>query len=100
MPSDPQNKASMSLSINSHVVPSSRVTSNDLENEHRRSKSRRIETSFFPDFITTFLTENFDINILNDELVSIYLIEGESKTYYAAMISIDVIFWKELLKEK
>ena len=95
---DAQNNASMSMSINLHVVPSYRVTSNELENELRRSKSRRIETSVCPDFITTFLTENFDINILNDELVSIYLIEGDSKTYDEAMISIDVIFWKEAIK--
>lgn len=39
-----------------------------------------------------------DINIFNDELVSIYLIDGDSKTYDAAMISIDVIFWKEAIK--
>ena len=54
---DAQKNASMSMSINSHVVPSSRVISSELENELRKSKSRRIETSFCPDFITTFLTE-------------------------------------------
>ena len=54
VPSDAQNNASMSMSINSHVVPSSRVISNELENELRKSKRRRIETSFGPDFINTF----------------------------------------------
>ena len=32
--------------------------------------------------------------------MSIYLIEGDSKTYDEAMISIDVIFWKEAIKRE
>ena len=48
-------------------------------------KKRRTETRFGPDFITTFLTEDFDIDTLNDELVSIYLIEEDPKTYDEAL---------------
>ena len=98
--SDVQNNASTSMSVNSHVVSSSNVISNEHENELRRSKRHRVETSFGPDFITTFLTEIFDINVLNDELVSIYLIEEDPKTYDEAMRSIDVIFWEEAIKSE
>ncbi|XP_070045426.1 uncharacterized protein [Nicotiana tomentosiformis] len=58
---------------------------NEHENELRRSKRRRIEASFGPDFITTFLTENIDLDVWSDELVSIYLIEEDPKTYNEAM---------------
>lgn len=58
MPSNAQDNASMSMSINWQVVPSSRVISNMHENELRRSKDLRFETSFGLDFITTFLTEH------------------------------------------
>lgn len=71
------NNVSTSTSTNSGIVPSS----NEHENKHRRSKKCRLETSFIPDFITTFLSYFFYINILNDEFLSIYLIEEEPKTY-------------------
>lgn len=93
-----QNNASMSMSVNSHVVPFSDVIVNEHEYELRRSKRRRTETSFGPDFITTFLTEKFNIDTLNDELVSIYLIEEDPKTYNEAMRSIDAMFWKKAIK--
>ncbi|OIT31741.1 hypothetical protein A4A49_65420, partial [Nicotiana attenuata] len=83
-----------------YIVPSSSVTANEHENKLRRSKRRRIEASFGPDFITTFLTENIDLDILSDELVSIYLIEEDPKTYNEAMRSIDANFWKEAIKNE
>ncbi|XP_070054862.1 uncharacterized protein [Nicotiana tomentosiformis] len=61
------------------------ITANDHENDLRRSKRRRIEASFGTDFITTFLTENIDLNLLNYEFVSTYLIEEDPKTYDEAM---------------
>ncbi|XP_070007571.1 uncharacterized protein LOC142165387 [Nicotiana tabacum] len=82
------NNASTSMSVNSHIVPSSSVTANEHENELRRSKRHRIEASFGPDFITIFLTENIYLDVLNDELASIYLIEEDPKTYNEAMRSI------------
>ncbi|OIT06158.1 hypothetical protein A4A49_61510, partial [Nicotiana attenuata] len=100
VPSDVPNNASTSMSINSHIVSSSSVTANEHKNKLRRSKRRRIEASFGPDFITTFLTENIDIDILGDELVSIYLIEEDSKTYNETMRSIDANFWKEAIKSE
>ena len=98
--SDVKNNSSTSMYINSHVVPSYRVISNEHEKELRRSRRRRIETSFGPDFITTFLIGNFDIIVLNDELVSIYIIEEDLKTYDDAVRSIDVLFWKEAIKSE
>nr|XP_016461288.1 PREDICTED: uncharacterized protein LOC107784646 [Nicotiana tabacum] len=56
VPSVVPNNASISMSVNSHIVPSSSVTANEHENELRRSNRRKIEASFGPDFITTFLT--------------------------------------------
>ncbi|XP_070057462.1 uncharacterized protein [Nicotiana tomentosiformis] len=100
LPSDVHNNSSTSMSINSHIVPSSNVTANEHENELRRSKRRRIEASFGPDFITTFLTKNIDLDILNSELVSIYLIEEDPMTYNEAMRLIDASFWKETIKSE
>ncbi|OIT26751.1 hypothetical protein A4A49_56888, partial [Nicotiana attenuata] len=100
VPSVTPNNASKSMSINSHIVPSSSVTANEHENKLRRSKRRRIEASFGPNFITTFLTENIDFDVLSDELVSIYLIEEDHKTYSEAMRSIDASFWKETIKSE
>ncbi|OIT29810.1 hypothetical protein A4A49_65785 [Nicotiana attenuata] len=100
MPSDVRDNASTSMPINSHIVSSSSVTANEHENKLRRSKRRRIEASFGPDFITSFLTENIDLDVLSDELVSIYLIEEDPKTYSEAMRSIDASFWKEAIKSE
>ncbi|OIT30946.1 hypothetical protein A4A49_58239, partial [Nicotiana attenuata] len=100
MPSDVTNNASTFMPVNSHIVPSSSVTANEHETNLRRSKRRRIEASFGPDFITTFLTENIDLDILSDELVSIYLIEEDPKTYSEAMRSIDASFWNEAIKSE
>ncbi|XP_075095193.1 uncharacterized protein LOC142173494 [Nicotiana tabacum] len=61
------------------------ITANDHENDLRRSKRRRIEASFGTNFITTFLTENIDLNLFNYEFVSTYLIEEDPKTYDEAM---------------
>ena len=74
-----------------------------METEPRRSERQRIETSFGPDFITSFLVEvleNFDIDALTDELVSLYLLEEDPKTYQEAMRSIDANFWKEAIKSE
>ncbi|OIT30130.1 hypothetical protein A4A49_58059, partial [Nicotiana attenuata] len=100
VPSDVTNNASTFMHVNSHIVPSSSVTANEHENNLRRSKRHRIEASFGPDFITTFLTENIDLDVLSDELVSIYLIEEDPKTYSEAMRSIDASFWKEAIKSE
>ncbi|XP_070049708.1 uncharacterized mitochondrial protein AtMg00810-like [Nicotiana tomentosiformis] len=72
MSSDVSNNASTSMSINSHIVPYSSITANEHENKLRRSKRRRIEASFGPDFITTFLTENVDLDVLSDELIATF----------------------------
>ena len=64
----------------------------DSIDEPRRSKRCKVETSFGPDFLTNFLTEDFDFNFLSDELVSAFFIKKDPKTYGEAMRSIDVSF--------
>ncbi|XP_075074780.1 uncharacterized protein LOC142162334 [Nicotiana tabacum] len=98
--SDMPNNASTSMPVNSHIVPFSSVTANEHENKLRRSKRRRTEANFGPEFITTFLTENIDLDVLSNELVSIYLIEEDSKTYSEAIRSINASFWKEDIKSE
>ncbi|OIS97426.1 hypothetical protein A4A49_62486, partial [Nicotiana attenuata] len=100
VPSDVTNNASTFMSVNSHIVPYSSVLANEHENNLRRSKRRRIEASFGPDFITTFLTENIDLDISSDELVSIYLMEEDPKTYCEAIRSLDASFYKEAIKSE
>ncbi|OIT29604.1 hypothetical protein A4A49_59085, partial [Nicotiana attenuata] len=100
VPSDVRDNASTSMHVNSHIMPSSGVTANEHENKLRRSKRRRIEASFGPDFVTTFLTANIDLDVLSDEVVSIYLIEEDPKTYSEAMRSVDASFWKDTIKSE
>lgn len=68
-----------------HVnLPASSSSIENLGTEPRRSERQRIETSFDPNFITSFLVEvleNFDIDALTDKLVSLYLLEEDPKTY-------------------
>ncbi|XP_075077010.1 uncharacterized protein LOC142163773 [Nicotiana tabacum] len=100
VPSDVPNNASTSMSVNSHIVPSSSVISNEHKNKFRRSKRHRIEASFGADIITTFLTKNIHLDVLCNELELIYLIEEDPKTYNKAMRSIDANFWKEIIKSE
>ncbi|OIT38552.1 hypothetical protein A4A49_59382, partial [Nicotiana attenuata] len=100
VPSDMPNNASISMSVNSRILPSSSVTANEHEKELRRSKRHRIEASFGPDFVTSFLTKDIDFDILNDEFVSIYLIEEDPKTYSEKIRSVDASFWKEVIKSE
>lgn len=92
--STPSTSASTSLQVpttssgQDEVVPS------------RRSKRRRTETSFGPDFITTFLTEVENVDKLDELFVCYLLIDDEPKTFEQAMSSIDTSFWKEAVNSE
>ncbi|XP_074266722.1 uncharacterized protein LOC141590003 [Silene latifolia] len=80
-------------------------TSVDHAVEPRRSKRPRVEKSYGSDFIRTdairlHLSENAGDICAFDELVSAFLIEDDPKTYDEAMRSIDVVFWKEAIKNE
>ena len=64
-------------------LPASSSSITELVTEPRRSKRQRTETSFGPDFITSFLEEvleNFDTDALIDEFMSLFLLEEDPKT--------------------
>jgi len=68
----------------SESVNLSNSSSNDRVSvtEPRRSKRRRFETNFEPDFVTTFIVEsidNLDVDVITEEFVSNFLIEGDPK---------------------
>ncbi|GKC87897.1 retrovirus-related pol polyprotein from transposon TNT 1-94, partial [Tanacetum coccineum] len=73
---------------------------NNQENELRRSKRKRVDSSFGPDFITAFLVENDNLDKVNDNIVSVFLLEEDPKTYKEALTSIDASFWKEAIKSE
>jgi len=84
-------------------LPASSSDVRDIVTEPRRSKRRRIETSFESDFVTAFLVETFDnldVDVITEELVSIFLVEEDPKTYQEAVRSIDATFWKEAIKSE
>lgn len=102
----PLNKKSLPLSVGvqlveplvEHNLPSS---SSALEvHERRRSKRRRTETFFGPDFLTSFLVEDFDANLLNDNIVSLFLLEEDPLTYAEVISSIDASFWQDAIKSE
>ena len=73
--------------INNVPLSISSTDGRDTVDELRMSERRRVETStigFSPEFLTNFLIEDFDINLLYDELVSAFFIEEQQ-----AMRSID-----------
>lgn len=86
-------------SVPLHLRTSSSVT-NEQVNEPRRSKRKRIESSFGPDFVTAFVVENNDVDKINDVFVSTFLIEEDPKTYNEAVTSIDANFWKEAINSE
>ena len=65
-------------------LPNSSSDDRVTETELRRSKRRTIETNFGPDFVTAFLIEtlgNLDVDVVNEDFVSNFLIEEDPKTY-------------------
>ena len=84
-------------------LPASNSDIRDVVTELRRSKRHRIETNFGPNFITAFLVETFDnldVDVITEELLSIFLIEEDPKTYQKAIRSMDANFQKEPIKSK
>ncbi|XP_074266326.1 uncharacterized protein LOC141588800 [Silene latifolia] len=80
-------------------------TSVDHAVEQSRSKRPKIEKSYGSDFVRTdairlHLSEVAGDICAFDELVSAFLIEDDPKTYDEAMRSIDVVFWKEAIKNE
>jgi len=58
-------------------LPTSSSSVRELVTEPRRSKRQRTETSFGPNFITSFLVEvleKFDTDALTDEFISLFLL--------------------------
>ena len=93
----------LNKSIVDHAAPSrndliSESASNEHEFEPRRSKRKRTENSFGPDFLTAFLTENSDK--INEQFVSVFLIDDDPKSYKEALTSVDSSFWKEAIKSE
>ncbi|KAK4383708.1 Retrovirus-related Pol polyprotein from transposon TNT 1-94 [Sesamum angolense] len=75
-------------------------SNSSMENvvEIRRSKRQKTECSFGPDFLTSFLTE--DLNRIDEQFVSAFLVDEDPKTYVEAITSIDSSFWKEAIKNE
>ena len=94
----------MSNVMPKHVnLPTSTSSVRDLVTKPRRSKRQRIKTSFGSDFITSFSIEvlkSFGVDALTNEVVSLFLLEEDPKTYQEAMRSIDATFWKEAIKSE
>ncbi|KAK9668952.1 hypothetical protein RND81_13G098400 [Saponaria officinalis] len=69
-------------------------TNDDLA-EPRRSKRARIENSFGPDFITNFLSE-----YVNDEIVNAFILEEDPRTYKEAMQSVGSSFCLQVINSE
>ena len=72
-------------------------SSNDrvLATERRRSKRHEVKTNFGLDFVTAFIVEsidNLDVDVITEEFVSNFLVEGDPKNLSRSVKSIDAIF--------
>ncbi len=95
----PLKSHNMSALPASSSVPSLHTLPID-ESQTRKSKRRKTETSFGPDFVTSFLTELKDLNMIDESFVCIHMIEDDPKTYEEAMSSIDASFWKDAIQSE
>jgi len=84
-------------------LPGSSSSTRELVIEPKRSKRQKTETSFGPDFITSFLVEvfdKFDTDALTNESISLFFLEEDPKTYQETMRFIDATFWDEEIKSE
>ena len=91
------NVQSCLASGSSSSVSHHNITSTDANHEPRRSKRARVETSFGPDFLTTFLTEK---EFVGEQEINVFILEEDPKTYEEAMRSIDSNFWREAINSE
>ncbi|KAK8635370.1 hypothetical protein V6N13_004109 [Hibiscus sabdariffa] len=75
-------------------------SSQEIEFEPRRSKRQRVETSFGPDFITSFISELNDCDTLFDPIAQTFLLDKDPKTYEEAIRSIDSSFLKNAINDE
>jgi len=96
------DSVSVPMPVNNSMNTSSSeliVSSSDVH-ELRRSKRQQTETNFGPDFITAFLIEIKNVDILSAKFIYSYMLEEDPKTYDEAIKSIDSSFWKEAIKSE
>lgn len=88
-----------SVSSSSHIDQARKSDQSGQEDdeivEPRRSKRQRTEKSFGNYFITTFVVDY--PNLINDYVVSAFLVSDDPKSYSAAMTSVDALFWRETI---
>ncbi|CAN1310245.1 Retrovirus-related Pol polyprotein from transposon TNT 1-94 [Linum perenne] len=67
----------------------------------RRSKRQKTATSFGPEFLTYFLSEDLNCsNAFNNEFGCMFMLENDPRTYEEAMKSVDSSFWKEAIQSE
>ncbi|TYK08238.1 ty1-copia retrotransposon protein [Cucumis melo var. makuwa] len=92
---DPENPSIVSETSVSETVDTSNLR---CKLELRRSKRQRIEKSFGPDFLSTFIVEKCDE--IDCNFTNLYLIDEDPKTYQEALNSVDSSMWKETIKSE
>ena len=95
------SNTNVSISSNVACVPlslSSSSSKNEYVVEPRKGKRQITEKDFGPNFITAFFIENLDK--LNEQVVSAFLIEEDPKSYKEVVTSIDASFWKDAIKSE
>ncbi|KAL4319632.1 hypothetical protein GQ457_18G010610 [Hibiscus cannabinus] len=72
----------------------------EIDFEPRRSKRQRVETSFGPDFITSFISDINDYETLSNPIAQSFLLDEGPKTYEEAIRSIDSSFWISAINDE
>ena len=96
---DASHDVSNSVPSSSSIPSSSPIVQTDVV-EPRKSKRRRTETSYGPDFLTVFLSELNNVDEIDELVVFLHLFDDEPKTFDEAMSSIDASFWKEAVNSE
>ncbi|CAN0838583.1 Retrovirus-related Pol polyprotein from transposon TNT 1-94 [Linum grandiflorum] len=67
----------------------------DQTDQLRRSKRQRFSKDFGDDFLTSFLTDECNFELLDELSNSLFMTDSEPTSYEEAMQSLDASFWKE-----
>ena len=68
--------------------------------EPRRSKRTRTKTNFSPDFVPFYIVDIGDVDEIIKEVICVYMLDEDPKTYEEVIRSIDSNFWKDTIKSK
>ncbi|KAE8670806.1 hypothetical protein F3Y22_tig00112079pilonHSYRG00011 [Hibiscus syriacus] len=101
----PLKEPRMNIETQIEYIPSTSSSnparsSEQIDFEPRRSKRQRVETSFGPDFIISFISVINDLDSISNPIAQIFLLDEDPKNFEEAIRSINASFWKSAVSDE